>query len=127
MLGPAIAVIWGWVPAVLWVVLGTLFIGAVHDFSALVVSMRHRGQSIGTVAETIIGARAKSLFHALIFFLVALAMGVFVQVVGQLFSPALYPQAVIPTGALMVLAVGMGVLFYRYGSTSACSRRWASC
>ncbi|MDP6730775.1 MAG: carbon starvation CstA family protein, partial [SAR324 cluster bacterium] len=40
MLGPAIAVIWGWVPAMLWVVLGTLFIGAVHDFGALVISMR---------------------------------------------------------------------------------------
>ena len=42
MLGPAIAVIWGWLPALLWVVLGTIFIGAVHDFSALVVSMRAR-------------------------------------------------------------------------------------
>jgi carbon starvation protein len=115
MLGPAIAVIWGWVPAVLWVVLGTLFIGAVHDFSALVLSMRHGGQSIGTVAESIIGRRAKSLFHAIIFFLVALAMGVFVQVVGQLFSPGLYPEAILPTGVLMVLAVIMGVLFYRHG------------
>lgn len=115
MLGPVIAVIWGWVLAVLWVVLGTLFISVVHDFSALVVSMRSRGASIGKVAESIIGARAKGLFHALIFFLVALAMGVFVQVVGQLFSPALYPQAVIPTAALMALAVAVGVLFYRYG------------
>ena len=70
MLGPAIAVIWGWVPALLWVVFGTLFIGAVHDFGALVVSMRAKGMSIGKVAEDIIGARAKTLFHIIIFFLI---------------------------------------------------------
>lgn len=115
MLGPAIAVIWGWVPAILWVVFGTLLIGAVHDFSALVVSMRAQGKSIGKVAETVIGPRAKSLFHAIIFFLVALAMGVFVQVVSQLFSTAFYPESVFPTAALMVLAVGLGVLFYKKG------------
>ena len=115
MLGPAIAVIWGWVPAMLWVVFGTLLIGAVHDFSALVVSMRAKGKSIGKVAESIIGPRAKSLFHAIIFFLIALAMGVFVQVVAQLFTSAFYPEAVFPSFALMTLAVAMGILFYKKG------------
>jgi len=115
MLGPAIAVIWGWLPGMLWVVLGTLLIGGIHDFSALVVSMRARGKSIGKVAEDVIGARAKSLFHLIIFFLIALAMGVFVQVVSQLFSTAFYPEAVFPSAVLMVLAVAMGVLFYRRG------------
>ena len=89
MLGPAIAVIWGWLPALLWVVLGTLFIGAVHDFSALVVSMRARGMSVGKVAEGIIGSRAKTLFHLIIFFLIALAMGVFVHVSATLLSTCL--------------------------------------
>lgn len=115
MLGPAIAVIWGWVPAMLWVVFGTLFIGAVHDFSALVVSMRAEGKSIGKVADSVIGPRARSLFHAIIFFLIALAMGVFVQVVSQLFSAAYYPESAFPTAALMVLAVMLGVLFYKKG------------
>ncbi len=115
IIGPAIAVMWGWVPAMLWVVFGTLFIGAVHDFSALVVSMRARGESIGKVAESVIGPRAKSLFHAIIFFLIALAMGVFVQIVAQLFSADFYPEAVFPTVTLMGLAVAMGVLFYRMG------------
>ncbi|CAN5596870.1 carbon starvation protein A [soil metagenome] len=115
MLGPAIAVIWGWVPAMLWVVFGTLLIGAVHDFSALVVSMRAQGQSIGKVAESAIGPRGKSLFHAIIFFLVSLAMGVFVQVVSQLFSAAFYPESAFPTAALMVLAIALGVLFYKKG------------
>lgn len=116
MLGPAIAVMWGWVPAMLWVVLGTLFIGAVHDFSALAVSLRAKGKSIGKVAESIIGHRAKSLFHIIIIFLIALAMGVFVQVVSQLFSSTFYPEAVFPSVALMGLALGMGVLFYKKGA-----------
>ena len=70
MLGPAVAVIWGWGPAMLWVVLGAVLVGCVHDFSALVVSMRARGVSIGKVAEGVIGPRAKLLFLLIIFFLV---------------------------------------------------------
>lgn len=113
MLGPAIAVIWGWLPALLWVVLGTLFIGAVHDFGALVISMRHRGMSVGKVAEDIIGPRTKTLFHIIIFFLIALAMGVFVNVCATLLSSAYYPSAAYPSGALMVLAVVVGWLVYK--------------
>lgn len=116
MLGPAIAVIWGWLPALLWVVLGTIFVGAVHDFSALVLSMRAKGMSIGKVAEDVIGPRAKSLFHAIIFFLVALAMGVFVHVVALLFTDVFYPEAVGPTAWLMVLAVIVGWAVTRRGA-----------
>ena len=115
MLGPAIAVIWGWLPAMIWVVVGAVFVGAVHDFSALCVSIRAKGMSIGKVAEGLIGRRAKSLFHAIIFFLISLAMGVFVHVVAQLFSPEFYPEAVLPTAALMVIASIMGVLIYKHG------------
>ena len=108
MLGPAIAVIWGWLPAMLWVVFGTLLIGAVHDFGALVLSMRNRGLSIGKIAEAIIGTRAKSLFHILIFFLVCLAMGVFVHVVANLFTVVFYPEAVFPTFFLIGIAMIVG-------------------
>ncbi len=114
MLGPAIAVIWGWVPAMIWVVLGTLLVGAVHDFSALCLSIRARGRSIGRIAEDIIGHRAKYLFHALIVFLIGLAMGVFVQVVAGLFAGA-YGQAVLPSATVMVVAVAVGHLSYRRG------------
>lgn len=121
MLGPAVAVLWGWLPAMVWVVLGSIFIGCVHDFAALVVSVRARGMSIGKVAEGIIGHRAKTLFHVVIFFGVALAMGVFVFILGKLFSVHLdehtpgYPQAVTPSAGLMVVAVVMGYLLYRKG------------
>lgn len=116
MLGPAIAVIWGWVPAMLWVVFGTLFVGAVHDFSALVISMRSKGKSVGQVAEEIIGRRAKTLFHILIFFLIALAMGVFVQVCATLLTVAYNPEAVHPTMTLMIVAVAVGYAVYKHNA-----------
>ena len=109
MLGPAIAVIWGWLPAMLWVVLGALLVGCVHDFGALVVSVRARGMSIGVVAEGLIGRRAKSLLHAIIFFGISLAMGVFVFVIARLFSGN-YPQAVMPSASILAMALVIGWL-----------------
>ncbi len=117
MLGPAIAVIWGWLPGMLWVVFGTLLIGAVHDFSALVVSMRNKGMSIGKVAEDLIGKRAKSLFLLIILFLICLVMGVFVGVVADLFTSAFYPEAVFPTFFLMAVAMVIGWLVYKKGAS----------
>lgn len=113
MLGPAVAVIWGWLPALLWVVFGALLVGCVHDFAALVLSARHRGLSIGAVAEDLLGKRAKRLFHAVIFFGVALAMGVFVLFIAGLFDHARYPQAILPSGGLMLVAATIGVLLHR--------------
>lgn len=121
MLGPAIAVIWGWVPALCWVVFGTLLIGAVHDFSALVLSARHKGESVGTIARDVISPRTRLLFLLVIFFLVALAMGVFVLVIAGLFAapdaaniPATsHPEAVFPTYSLMLIAMVIGFLVYK--------------
>ena len=121
MLGPAIAVIWGWVPALCWVVFGTLLIGAVHDFSALMLSSRFRGKSVGTISSEVIGPRTRLLFLLVIFFLVALAMGVFVLVISGLFAapdaasiPATaHPEAVFPTYALMLIAMLIGFLVYK--------------
>jgi carbon starvation protein len=125
MLGPAVAVIWGWLPALLWVVVGAVLVGCVHDFSALVLSVRARGLSIGKVAEGVIGARARSLFHFIIFFGVSLAMGVFVFVISHLFAIELapghagYPQSVLPSGLLMLIAMAAGFLLYRRGMALA--------
>lgn len=128
MLGPAVAVIWGWAPAMLWVVLGAILVGCVHDFGALVVSMRARGMSIGKVTEGIVGARAKTLFHLIIFFGVALAMGVFVYVLAVMFAitpdwdpvepmadTTSFPSAVLPSLALVVIAMAIGWLTHRRG------------
>lgn len=129
MLGPAVAVIWGWAPAMLWVVFGALLVGCVHDFGALVVSLRARGMSIGKVTEGIVGPRAKSLFHLIIFFGIALAMGVFVYVIAVMFSitdawdperpladPSSFPTAVLPSAALVAIAVVIGHLTHRRGA-----------
>ncbi|RMG91435.1 MAG: carbon starvation protein A [Zetaproteobacteria bacterium] len=121
MLGPAIAVIWGWVPALCWVVFGTLLIGAVHDFSALVLSSRHQGRSIGTIARDVISPRTRLLFLLVIFFLVALAMGVFVLVISGLFAApdrahipsTAHPEAVFPTYSLMLIAMLIGFLVFK--------------
>lgn len=121
MLGPAVAVIWGWAPAMLWVVLGALLVGCVHDLGAMVISVRSRGMSVGDVAKEVVGARAGLLFHLIIFFGIALAMGVFVFVIARLFSLELspghpgYPQAVMPSGTLMIIALASGVLLHRKG------------
>ena len=120
MLGPAVAVIWGWIPAMLWVVLGALLVGCVHDFGALVVSMRARGMSIGKVTEGIIGHRAKTLFLLLIFFGISLAMGVFVFVISTLFTTKFYPQAVSPSAIIMILAVMMGYLIFKKAGNCPC-------
>lgn len=115
MLGPAVAVIWGWAPAMLWVVGGALLIGCVHDFTALVLSARHEGSSVGQIATHYLSGRARVLFLLVIFFGVALAMGVFIFIISKLFGVYLskpgvappvegYPQAVFPSLWLMVIA-----------------------
>ncbi len=111
IMGPAIAVIWGWLPALLWVVLGTIFMGAVHDFGALVVSIRRRGRSIGDISEEYIGRRGRILFLLIIFFLLALAMGVFILIMARLFSE-FYPEAVIPVFGLIAIAMAIGYSIY---------------
>lgn len=119
LLGPAIGAIWGWLPALLWIVLGTIFIGAVHDLSALFLSLRHGGRSVGDVTGDLMGSRARLLFLVLTFFILALAMGVFVIIVANLFGKAgpadtiFYPSAIPPAVGLMLIAVAMGLALRR--------------
>lgn len=111
IVGPAIAVIWGWLPAFLWVVLGTVFAGAVHDFGTLWIATRHRGQSIGSLADTIVGGRARVLFLLIIFFLLLLVNAVFAVVIANLFIAN--PGSVVPVWSSLVVAIIVGLLIYR--------------
>jgi carbon starvation protein len=111
IVGPAIAVIWGWLPAFLWVVLGTIFAGAVHDFGTLWISVRHKGSSIGTLAERIVGARARVLFLLIIFFLLLMVNAVFAVVIANLLIAN--HGAVLPVWGSLVVAVIVGFLIYR--------------
>ncbi len=114
IVGPAIAVIWGWLPAFLWVVVGTVFAGAVHDFGTLWISTRHKGNSIGTLAESIVGDRARVLFLLLIFFLLLMVNAVFAVIIANLFMAN--PGAVLPVWGSLVVAVVVGFLIYRTGA-----------
>jgi carbon starvation protein len=111
IVGPAIAVIWGWLPAFLWVVLGTVFAGAVHDFGTLWISTRHKANSIGTLAQSIAGARARVLFLLIIFFLLLLVNAVFAVVIANLFIAN--PGTVLPVWGTLVVALVVGFLIYR--------------
>ncbi len=111
IVGPAIAVLWGWVPALLWVVFGSIFVGAVHDFGSLVVSMRHRGQSIGDVSGKMISTRCRLLFLSILYFTLTLVVAVFGLVIATLFS--IYPESVLSVWIAMPLAVCVGLMIYK--------------
>lgn len=113
IVGPAIAVFWGWVPALLWVVIGSIFVGAVHDFGALVVSMRHRGQSIGDVSGELISKRTRLLFLTILFMTLAIVIAVFGLVIATIFS--IYPESVLSVWTAMPLAVVVGLVIYKRG------------
>jgi len=112
IVGPAIGVIWGWLPAVLWVVLGTIFMGAVHDMGALILSVRHGGRSVGELTGGLISERSRLLFLLIILFLLWLVIAVFALIIANLF--AMYPATVIPIWSQMVLAVFVGLCIYRF-------------
>ena len=116
IVGPAIAVFWGWGPALAWIVLGTIFAAGVHDFGSLAVSLRHQARNIGTIAQDVISTRARSLFLVIIFFLLTLVNAVFAVVIGNLFVAN--PGAVIPIVVEIPIAIFIGQYIYRTRSAA---------
>lgn len=113
IVGPAIAMIWGWGPALAWVLVGTVFIAGIHDFGTLWASSRNRGESMGSLARRVISPRAFSLFLLIIFFLMLMVNAVFAVIIGTLFSN--FPASVIPYWMQIPIALGIGWLIYRKG------------
>jgi carbon starvation protein len=113
IVGPAIAVIWGWLPALLWVLFGTIFFAGVHDFGTLWVSARHKGRSIGSLTEQIIGPRARTLFMLVIFLLLLMVNAVFAIIIARLFVA--FPGSVIPIWIEIPIAMLVGYIVYRRG------------
>jgi carbon starvation protein len=111
IVGPAIAVIWGWVPAFLWVVLGTVFFAGVHDAGAIWASMRNRARSIGAVTGDVVGARARSLFMIVIFLVLLMVNAVFGVVIARLLIQ--FPSSVVPVWGAIAVALVIGQLIYR--------------
>jgi len=115
ILGPVIAcMLWGWFPAALWIVFGSILLGGVHDFSALMLSLRYGGNSVGEVAESIIGRRSRVLFSLFLWLSLVLVVAVFSAVTANTLVQE--PHIVIPTFGLILLALIFGVLIYRMGA-----------
>ena len=113
IVGPAIAVIWGWLPGLLWVLLGSVFMGAVHDFGAMVVSLRNRGRSIADLCGPIVNNRVRALFHAVIFFELWIVIAIFCLVIASIFN--MYPSSVFPVWIQIPIAIIMGRIARRKG------------
>lgn len=113
IVGPAIAVFWGWLPALLWVVFGAIFIGAVHDFGALVVSLRNRGQTVGEIAGRLIAPRVRILFLIVLALALTIVLAVFGLVIAAIFS--LYPESVLSVWIEIPIALAIGYWVRRQG------------
>lgn len=119
IVGPAIAVYWGWVPAMLWVVLGTIFFAGVHDMGALWASTRNKGKSMGALSENVIGKHSRSLFMVVVFLVLLMVNAVFGVVIANSFVAQ--PNAVFPAWTAIAVALVIGQLIKRnFGLVPLC-------
>ncbi len=114
IVGPALAVIWGWLPALLWVIFGSILIGAVHDFGSLIVSIRNRGQTVGDVAGRVLAPRARLLFLSILFMALTIVLAIFGLVIASVFR--MYPSAIFPCIIQIPIAITIGILINKRGS-----------
>ena len=111
IIGPIIALsIWGWGAAVIWIVFGTIFLGAVHDFSSLMISVREEGSSITEIASSVISKRAKIFLAIFIWLTLILIIAVFVHLCAKTFVNE--PRIVIPSLGLIPVSLLIGFLMY---------------
>ena len=111
IIGPCIAAYWGWLPAFLWVVLGAVLMGAVHDFGALVVSVREKGKTIAEITGSVISPRVRTMFLFFVMMLSWLVLAVFAMAIAGLFVNV--PTAVLPINIEILFAVIVGLLIYK--------------
>jgi carbon starvation protein len=115
IVGPAIAVIWGWLPAIIWIFVGSIIIGGVHDFGALVLSMRNQGKSISEYTKKYINSRTGLMFFLIVF----LELWIFIAILGLVMAVifAKYPAAVLPVWMEIPIALYLGYLVYKKGKS----------
>ncbi len=106
IVGPVLAAGFGWLPGLLWVLIGSVFIGAVHDFTAMMASVRHRGGTIGVVIEEYLGATGRNLFLTFSWLALVLVVCVFTDIVADTFVAS--PSTATSSLLFMVLAVAFG-------------------
>ena len=111
IIGPCIAAYWGWLPALVWIVIGTIFMGAVHDFGALVVSLKEKGRSIADITSSVINPRTRLMFLIFVMLLTWLVLAVFAMAIAGLFKAV--PTSVLPINIEIIVAVCIGYLIYK--------------
>ncbi|MHC4943627.1 MAG: carbon starvation CstA family protein [Planctomycetota bacterium] len=111
IVGPAIGIIWGWVPALIWVFLGAIFMGAVHDFGSLVLSLRNKGRSMADITGALMNRRLKIILFLIIFLGLLIVIAIFGLVIAVLFH--LYPEAVFPVWMEVPIAILLGWFIYK--------------
>lgn len=111
IIGPAIAVIWGWVPAFLWVVFGTIFFAGVHDAGAIWASNRNKARSMGSLTGDVVSKRAQTLFMIVIFLVLLMVNAVFATAIAGLLIN--FPSAVIPVWGAIFVALIIGQVIFR--------------
>ncbi len=111
IIGPALAMCWGWLPGLLWVWIGNVFIGAVHDYLALMASIRYDGKSVQFVASDLISKRTGTAFYWIVFFLLILVVAAFATVISSMFVKT--PEIAGASVYVTIAAIILGVLIYR--------------
>lgn len=106
IVGPAIGIIWGWLPAFLWVFFGAIFMGGIHDFSTMVISGRNKGKTIGDLTGDVISPATRYVFQFIMQLLLLIVLAVFAMIVGVLFEK--YPESVFPVWIEVPIAVWLG-------------------
>ena len=114
IVGPIIAVTFGWIPAVIWILLGGVFFGAVHDISSMTASLRHEGKSIGVIIQKYIGNGGKRLFLLFSFSTLILIIAVFADIIAKTFIKN--PGVASASGLFILLAILFGVLNRKFES-----------
>ncbi|MBT5855916.1 carbon starvation protein A [bacterium] len=113
IVGPAIGVIWGWGPALIWVFLGSIFMGAFHDFAALVMSIRNEGQSISELTAKYINRRVRTMFFLIVFLALLIVIAIFGLVIAIIF--AMFPQSILAIWAQVPIAIALGWIVFKRG------------
>ncbi len=112
IVGPIVAVRWGWAPALLWIIFGTFFIGWVQDYASIVVGVREEGQTFGALSYRLISPRARGILLIFIYAYLLLIMGAFGKIVGY----DLMTNPAVPLGVILVMVFGLlaGQMTYRW-------------
>jgi len=111
IVGPAIGIIWGWVPALLWIFLGAVIMGGIHDLGALVISLRNQGRTITDITSKYVNRRVRLIFFLIMFLELWIVIAIFGLVIAVLFS--IFPTAVVPIWLQIPIAVLTGWVIYR--------------